>query len=501
MSFSQVSSACVYNSQVIPVLVEIDLQPGLPLFNIIGLPDKQIFEAKERIRSALKNSGFGFPLGKITVNLSPSDVPKAGTGLDLAIAVGIQIAERKLPPIPLDVWVLGELSLDGYLRPIKHCSAILIEADHLKKRGCLLPERNTETAELKTKYLKAGDYSEVVELLKNRPLKFIEPKSVEAYKPDKNNEDGFLIDQIKGQGAAKRVLEISLAGGHNLIFSGPPGIGKTMLVKSSVELLPELNDEEYLEVSKIYSLSDEKFSLSRRPPFRSPHHTISQAGLFGGGAVIKPGEMSLAHKGIIFLDELPEFARSVREALRQPLQDRKIQLNRQMQEYIFPADCVVITSYNLCPCGLSGIEGRSCHCKMSDLLRYQSALSEPLLDRFDLYLLLSQLEQVDYQEKGKSLIGQKYTENIKIARKVQQERQNGKLNSLLLGNGLKKFAKLSKDAHELLMKAIQSLRLSTRSVDKISRVSRTIADLDHKADVELKHLQEALQYRLRPTLD
>lgn len=508
MSFTKIYTACIDGPRVVPVCIEIDIQPGLPQFSIIGLPDKQIDEAKERVKTAMRNCGFGFPSGKIMVNLSPSYLPKKGTHFDFAIAIGIMQASKSIPKFKDKDWLIGELSLDGKLRSCRYILAILIEAVKRKINRVIIPSADRLMANLihecpmlvadhlipYVQYCKDGELMRGVEEVRTNQ-EISSPSCIDRT---------YLFDAVYGQERAKRALLISLAGKHNLYFAGPPGTGKSMLVQSARELLPDLTRKELLEVVQLYAFAGETFDMiNGRPPYRSPHHGSTVAGLLGGGISAKPGELSLAHKGILFLDEFPEFSRETKECLRQPLQEKMIRLVRRSQEYIYPADCLIMAARNNCPCGMSGISGQYCTCSQAELMRYEKSVSAPLLDRFDMYceVVKIDIEQYIGKKNGGYLSAEKAKSIIEEVRSFKE----AEVRSLQEVGGYLKDARdpkeqLSEGIKNYLTKAGEKLYLSGRSIEKIINVAKTISLVDKCKQVELEHIQEAISYRRRSNI-
>ncbi|MDH4358725.1 MAG: YifB family Mg chelatase-like AAA ATPase [Candidatus Berkelbacteria bacterium] len=480
--------------------VEVDVGAGLPGLTIVGLPDKAVEESKERVRLALKNSGFDFPQKKIVVNLAPADVKKEGPAYDLPIAVGTLIASGIIKPKEINKTIfIGELSLSGKLRATKG----IIQASILAKKknlSLVCPIQNQAEANLISgiEILAAEDLkSMVAALLADDTRIFSKTTGVkDVPEPDYGDYD---FQNVVGQSQAKRALEIAAAGGHNVLLSGPPGGGKTLLSRSIISILPPLEEEELLEATKIYSvaglLTEDEPIIIRRP-FRSPHHTTSAVAIIGGGTYPKPGEISLANKGVLFLDEFPEFPRSVLEALRQPLEDKVVTVSRAQATYRFPADFILVAAKNPCPCGFLGDEHHECKCPATQILSYDRRVSGPLLDRIDLYLNVGKIPLKKIQSSQKEEKSSEVKKRVIKARRLQISRQ-GKLNSQLSKKDLNRFAALNEEQEEFLEGAAEKLGLSMRGFIKVLRISRTIADLAQSKNVLMEHLAEALQYRQR----
>lgn len=499
---SRVWSATVLGIDAIKVGVEVDISGGLPKTIIVGLPDTAVQESRERVKSAIKNSGFAFPVRQITINLSPADLRKEGPIFDLPICIGILAASEQIDPTHLHNYLfIGEVSLDGSLSAIAGVLPMAVTASKLGFTGIIVPKTNAQEAAVVEgiKVYGFNNITEIAEFLQNpstvTPVKVETEENVNTYENIPNLRD------VKGQHHARRALEIAAAGGHNLIFVGPPGSGKTMLARRLAGILPPLNFAEALQVSQVYSVAGllkNGGKLIRERPFRSPHHSASGVALVGGGSFPKPGEVSLSLNGILFLDELTEFKRSVLEYLRQPLEDGYISISRARQSVVFPAQFTLICSTNPCPCGYYGDSIQACTCSPRQREQYWAKLSGPLLDRIDLQVVVSRLkpEEMTRQKTGES--SEEVRERVAKARDIAEKRFKGdtiNCNAQMQSRHLRDFCALDDASRNLLEGAIRKLGLSARGMDRILKVSRTIADLSGSETLQTSHLAEAIQYR------
>ena len=517
MSFAQVYTRSVVGLHAPQVIIEVHLSQGLPALTIVGLPAAAVRESKDRVRSAILNSGFQFPNRRLTINLAPADLPKDGARLDLPIAIGILAASGQLEPEVLSGFeFIGELALNGELRQVSGSLAVTraIKAESIVVKTATAdeqaPHQLRQLRQLIVPIDNGAEASRIdgVEILGAQSLKAVcghlqsladlsvTTERLEIVTPGPAQQHaGYKVDlaDVKGQHHARRALEIAAAGGHSLLFTGPPGSGKTLMASRLPTILPDLSDEDALEVASTYSVADSDYDYGTRP-FRQVHHTISAVALVGGGSRPKPGEITLANKGVLFLDELPEFERSVLEVLRQPLEAKQITISRANSQMTFPANFQLVAAMNPCPCGYDGDASGRCRCRPEQIKRYQDKLSGPLLDRIDLHITVPALPIADLQNAQAGETSEQVRTRVSAAHKRQLIRQK-KVNNELSPSEIDKYIQLGEAEQQLLQLAQQRLNLSARGYHRVLRVARTIADLADSIDITSVHVSEALSYR------
>lgn len=491
MSFAKIFTRGLLGLHAPLIEVEVHVSQGLPSLTIVGLAEAAVRESKDRVRSAIINSGFQFPTKRLTINLAPADLPKDGSRLDLPIALGILIASGQIPENATDnLEFIGELALDGQLRSVTGILSIAIACQQLGHQ-LILPKQNAQEASQLPQFevFAAQHLKDVCEhLSKQQPIPQYQvqmPIAVDQYQCD--------LADVKGQLRPRRALEIAAAGGHSLLFKGPPGTGKTLLASRLASILPPLNMQENLEVARIYSVANTVHTFGQRP-FRAPHHTASAIALVGGGSHPKPGEITLAHLGVLFLDELPEFDRKVLEVLRQPLESKEIVISRASRQMTFPANFQLIAAMNPCPCGYAFNQDVRCQCSADAIKRYQNRISGPLLDRIDLHLDVPPLQATELQDTTPVENSQTVRERVIQAYQRQIQRQNC-LNHALSPKQLEQYVVLDPQAQKIIEMAQQRLNLSARAYHRVLRVARSIADLSEHSEIQTQHLTEALSYR------
>ncbi len=500
--FSKAYSAAIHGIDGLIVSVEADISEGLPVFDMVGYLGSEVREARERVRVALKNSDFRLPPKRITVNLSPADIRKEGTAFDLAVAIAILAAFGHIPDENLkDILIIGELSLDGTIRKVNGVLPIVYSAQQQGFTKCIVPKENAKEGAVvgNIEINGVSSLKEVVALLNKEVIMAPEHVDIMEIFRSKQQEDNLDFSEVAGQKAAKRAIEIAVSGMHNLLMIGPPGSGKTMLARRIPTIMPELSFEESLEISKIYSIAGllDQQGLILKRPFRAPHHTITTSALVGGGRNPKPGEISLAHLGVLFLDELPEFDKKTIEVLRQPLEDKTVTISRLNATYRFPAGVMLVAAMNPCNCGFYP-DRNKCNCSINEVKRYLNRISQPLLDRFDLCIEALPVKYQDLDQRIEEENSEDIRRRIHRAREMQIERYRGQsilFNSQLSPRTIKDYCKLDYKEKKLLEQACCKMNLSARAYHRILKVARTIADLDQSEQINGKHISEAICYR------
>ncbi len=498
--FSRIKSIGIFGMDSYMIEVEADISTGLPAFDIVGLPDAAVKESRDRVRAAIKNCGFKFPLGRITVNLAPADRKKAGSIYDLPVLLAILKAYNQLNVRFEDSVIIGEVALDGKIRPANGILAITITAKQNGIKSIFVPQENAEEAAV-IEGIDVYGIDNILQLISHLKGEKLIEKTVPS--AEKITDFSAVPDfsEVKGQLAAKKALEVAAAGGHNVLLIGPPGSGKSMLAKRLSGILPSMTFEESIETTKIHSIAgvlDKKNPLVATRPFRSPHHTISAAAIAGGGSIPKPGEISLAHNGVLFLDELPEFKRDVIEAMRQPIEDGRVTVSRVSGSLTYPSSVMLVGAMNPCPCGFFGHPTKECICSQNAVRKYLNRISGPMLDRMDLHVEVPPVDYAALSSTAKEETSAQIRERVNKARLIQQKRYEGTgitCNARLTPKLAKVYCKMTDDAEKYLQMSFDKLGLSARAYDRILKVARTVADLDGGEIIEKQHIFTAISFR------